>query len=113
MRNFLDRTTKLWLTGALVGKVGSVFASTASQHGGQETTITSFHSTLLHQGMIIVGVPYSEQRLVTMSEISGGTPYGATTLAGPDGSRQPTENELAIARFQGRHVASIAKKLFA
>jgi NAD(P)H dehydrogenase (quinone) len=113
MRNFLDRTTKLWLTGALIGKVGSVFASTASQHGGQETTITSFHSTLLHQGMIIVGVPYSEQRLVTMSEISGGSPYGATTLAGPDGSRQPTENELAIARFQGRHVASIAKKLFA
>jgi NAD(P)H dehydrogenase (quinone) len=113
MRNFLDRTTKLWLTGALIGKVGSVFASTASQHGGQETTITSFHSTLLHQGMIIVGVPYSEQRLVTMSEVSGGTPYGATTLAGPDGSRQPTENELAIARFQGRHVASIAKKLSA
>jgi NAD(P)H dehydrogenase (quinone) len=113
MRNFLDRTTRLWLTGALVGKVGSVFASTASQHGGQETTITSFHTTLLHQGMIIVGVPYTEQRLVAMSEISGGTPYGATTMAGVDGSRQPTENELAIARFQGRHVAGIAKKLTA
>ncbi len=111
MRNFLDRTTKLWLTGGLVGKVGSVFASTASQHGGQETTITSFHSTLLHHGMIIVGVPYTEPRLVNMDEISGGTPYGATTLAGADGSRQPSENELAIARFQGRHVASIAQAL--
>ena len=111
MRNFLDQTTRLWLSGALIGKVGSVFASTASQHGGQETTITSFHSTLLHQGMIIVGVPYSEQRLVNMTEITGGTPYGATTLAGPDGSRQPSENELAIARFQGRHVAEVARAL--
>jgi NAD(P)H dehydrogenase (quinone) len=111
MRQFLDRTSKLWLSGALVGKVGSVFASTASQHGGQETTITSFHSTLLHQGMIIVGVPYTEQRLVVMDQVSGGTPYGATTLAGPDGSRQPTENELAIARFQGRHVAEITRRL--
>lgn len=113
MRNFLDRTTRLWLSGALIGKVGSVFASTASQHGGQETTITSFHTTLLHQGMIIVGVPYSEQRLVKMDEITGGTPYGATTLAGTDGSRPPSANELAIARFQGRHVATIAKKLTA
>ncbi len=110
MRNFLDQTGKLWMQGGLVGKVGSVFASTASQHGGQETTITSFHSTLLHHGMIIVGVPYTEQRLVNMEEISGGTPYGATTLAGADGSRQPSENELAIARFQGAHVAGIAKR---
>jgi NAD(P)H dehydrogenase (quinone) len=111
MRNFLDQTGKLWMQGGLVGKVGSVFASTASQHGGQETTITSFHSTLLHHGMIIVGVPYTEQRLVSMAEITGGTPYGATTLAGTDGSRQPSENELAIARFQGTHVAGIAKRL--
>lgn len=113
MRNFLDRTTKLWLSGALVGKVGSVFASTASQHGGQETTITSFHSTLLHHGMIIVGVPYSCPLLVNMKEITGGTPYGATTLADVDCSRQPSKNELAIARFQGEHVAKIAKKLSA
>ncbi|HOX39967.1 MAG TPA: NAD(P)H:quinone oxidoreductase [Candidatus Brocadiia bacterium] len=111
MRNFLDRTGGLWMKGALIGKVGSVFASTATQHGGQETTITSFHSTLFHHGMIVVGVPYSQQGLVNMSEITGGTPYGATTLAGPDGSRLPSENELAIARFQGRHVAGIAKKL--
>lgn len=111
MRNFMDRTTQLWLAGSLIGKVGSVFASTASQHGGQETTITSFHSTLLHLGMVIVGVPYSESRLLNMNEISGGTPYGATTLAGADGSRLPSENELAIARFQGRHVAEIAGKL--
>ncbi|HQU41639.1 MAG TPA: NAD(P)H:quinone oxidoreductase [Pirellulales bacterium] len=111
MRNFLDQTGGLWMSDALVGKVGSVFASTGTQHGGQETTITSFHSTLLHLGMIIVGVPYSEKRLVTMTEITGGTPYGATTLAGADGSRQPSENELAIARFQGRHVAEITKRL--
>ena len=111
MRNFLDRTTRLWLTGALVGKVGSVFASTASQHGGQETTITSFHTTLLHHGMIIVGVPYTEQRLVQMGEISGGTPYGATTLAGVDGSRKPSEIEIEIARVQGRHVAEITRRL--
>lgn len=111
MRNFLDRTTRLWLTGALVGKVGSVFAGTASQHGGQETTITSFHTTLLHHGMIIVGVPYTEQRLVQMDEISGGTPYGATTLAGADGKRHPSEIELEIARFQGRHVAGITRRL--
>ncbi len=113
MRNFLDRTGQLWVRGGLVGKVGSVFTSTATQHGGQETTITSFHSTLLHHGMIIVGVPYTEERLLNMSEISGGSPYGASTLAGSDGSRQPTENELAIARFQGRRVAQIARKLAA
>jgi NAD(P)H dehydrogenase (quinone) len=112
MRNFLDQTGGLWLKGALVGKVGSVFASTASQHGGQETTITSFHSTLLHHGMIIVGVPYAESRLVNMTEITGGTPYGATTMAGTDGSRLPTENELAIARYQGKHVSEIAQRLF-
>ena len=111
MRNFLDQTGQLWFTGALVGKLGSVFASTGTQHGGQETTITSFHSTLLHHGMIIVGVPYTVQELLNMDEITGGTPYGATTLAGADGSRRPTENELAIARFQGRHVAQIAQKL--
>lgn len=111
MRNFLDQTGKLWMEGTLVGKVGSVFASTATQHGGQETTITSFHSTLLHHGMVIVGCPYSEQRLLDMSEITGGTPYGATTLAAADGSRQPSENELAIARYQGAHVAKIAAKM--
>jgi NAD(P)H dehydrogenase (quinone) len=111
MRNFLDQTGGLWMTGALVGKVASVFTSTATQHGGQETTLTSFHITLLHQGMIIVGVPYAEQRLMNMDEISGGTPYGASTMAGIDGSRQPSENELAIARFQGKHTSEIAKKL--
>jgi len=111
MRNFLDQTGGLWMSGALVGKIGSVFTSTATQHGGQETTITSFHTTLLHHGMIVVGVPYSEARLMKMDEITGGTPYGASTLAAGDGSRQPSENELAIARFQGRHVAEIARKL--
>ncbi|MBL8528296.1 MAG: NAD(P)H:quinone oxidoreductase [Burkholderiales bacterium] len=113
MRNFLDQTGGLWMKGSLIGKVGSVFTSTATQHGGQETTITSFHTTLLHQGMVIVGVPYSEPRLMVMNEVTGGTPYGASTLAGPDGSRQPSENELAIARFQGKHVAAIAAKLAA
>lgn len=111
MRNFLDQTGSLWARGALVGKVGSVFTSTASQHGGQETTITSFHSTLLHHGMVIVGVPYTIAGLTNMAEITGGTPYGASTLAGPDGSRQPSANEKEIARFQGRHVAEIAKRL--
>lgn len=111
MRNFLDRTGGLWQQGALIGKVGSVFVSTASQHGGQETTITSFHITLLHHGMIVVGVPYSEPLLVNMSEVMGGTPYGATTLAGPDGSRLPSESELQIARFQGRHVAEVSAAL--
>jgi NAD(P)H dehydrogenase (quinone) len=112
MRNFLDQTGGLWMKGALIGKVGSVFASTGTQHGGQETTITSFHTTLLHHGMVIVGVPYSESGLTHMGDISGGTPYGATTLAGPDGSRQPSENELNIARYQGKHVTEIAGKLF-
>ncbi len=111
MRNFLDQTGALWMQGALVGKVGSVFTSTATQHGGQETTITSFHSTLLHHGMIIVGVPYAEQRLLNMDEITGGSPYGASTLTKGDGSRMPSENELAIARYQGRHVATIAAQL--
>ena len=111
MRNFLDQTGGLWVKGALVGKVGSVFASTATQHGGQETTIASFHWTLLHQGMIIVGLPYAFAGLTRMDEISGGTPYGATTLAKGDGSRQPSENELEGARFQGRHVAESAARL--
>ncbi|HXU59606.1 MAG TPA: NAD(P)H:quinone oxidoreductase [Verrucomicrobiae bacterium] len=111
MRNFLDQTGGLWMKGALVGKVGSVFTSTATQHGGQETTITSFHHTLLHQGMIIVGLPYSCQNLMIMTEITGGSPYGAATLASTDGSRKPTENELGMARFQGKHVAEIAAKL--
>ena len=96
----------------LIGKIGSVFASTGTQHGGQETTLTSFHTTLLHQGMVIVGVPYSESGLVHMGDITGGTPYGATTIAGSDGSRQPSENELKIARYQGKHVAELATKLF-
>lgn len=112
MRNFLDQTGGLWFTKALVGKVGSAFCSTASQHGGQETTLTSIHTTLLHHGMIIVGLPYTFDGNSEMGEISGGTPYGATTLAGNDGSRMPSANELAGARFQGRHVAEIAKKLF-
>jgi NAD(P)H dehydrogenase (quinone) len=113
MRNFLDQTGKLWMSGGLIGKVGSVFTSTATQHGGQETTITSFHATLLHQGMIVVGVPYSEKGLTNMNEITGGSPYGASTLAGTDGARQPSQNELAIDRFQGKHVAGIARKLAA
>jgi NAD(P)H dehydrogenase (quinone) len=113
MRNFLDQTGGLWVNGNLIGKVGSVFTSTATQHGGQETTITSFHTTLLHHGMVIVGVPYSCQEIMNMTEISGGSPYGASTLADRDGSRQPSENELIIARFQGKHVAEIAKKLSA
>jgi NAD(P)H dehydrogenase (quinone) len=113
MRNFLDQTGGLWFTKALVGKVGSVFVSTASQHGGQETTITSFHTTLLHHGMVIVGLPYTFAGNSEMNEISGGTPYGASTLAGNDGSRMPSDNELAGARFQGAHVAQIAAKLAA
>jgi len=111
MRNFLDQTGGLWLSGGLIGKVGSVFTSTATQHGGQETTIVSFHSTLLHQGMILVGVPYSCQELMNMNEITGGSPYGASTLANTDGSRMPSANELKIARFQGAHVAAITAKL--
>ncbi len=111
MRNLLDQTGGLWMKGALIGKVGSVFTSTATQHGGQESTLLSFHTTLLHHGMVIVGVPYSEQRQMTLSEITGGSPYGASTITGGDGARRPSENELAIARFQGKHVAQIAKKL--
>lgn len=111
MRAFLDRTGGLWAKGALIGKVGSVFTSSGTQHGGQESTILSFHTTLLHHGMIIVGVPYSETRQTTVSEITGGSPYGSSTIAGPDGSRMPSENELAIARFQGKHVAQITKRL--
>ncbi|RSC33077.1 NAD(P)H:quinone oxidoreductase [Burkholderia cenocepacia] len=111
MRTFLDQTGGLWMKGALVGKIGSVFASTGTQHGGQETTITSFHTTLLHHGMVIVGVPYACSGLANMNEITGGTPYGATTLAGADGSRQPSANELDIARYQGKHVAELANKL--
>jgi NAD(P)H dehydrogenase (quinone) len=111
MRNFLDQTGGLWVKGALIGKVGSVFTSTATQHGGQESTILSFHTTLLHQGMVIVGVPYSCKAQMRMDEITGGSPYGASTIAGGDGSRKPSENELSIARFQGEHVAKIAAKL--
>jgi NAD(P)H dehydrogenase (quinone) len=113
MRNFLDRTGPLWAKGALIGKVGGAFTSTASQHGGQETTLISIHTTLHHHGMVVVGIPYSEERLSQLAEISGGTPYGATTIAGPTGARRPSENELAIARTQGRFVAGIAKKLAA
>ena len=111
MRNFLDQTGGLWAKGALIGKVGAAFTSTASQHGGQESTLLSFHTTLLHHGMVIVGVPYSCPDLTTMDEISGGTPYGASTLAATDGSRQPSVVELRIAEFQGQHVASIARSL--
>jgi NAD(P)H dehydrogenase (quinone) len=111
MRNFLDQTGGLWMKGALVGKVGSVFTSTGTQHGGQETTITSFHSTLLHQGMILVGLPYAFPGLTKMDEITGGSPYGASTLAGTDGSRQPSANELDGARYQGKHVAQVTARL--
>jgi NAD(P)H dehydrogenase (quinone) len=111
MRNFLDQTGGLWFQGKLIGKVGSVFAATGSQHGGQETTLASMYNTLIHHGMVIVGVPYSVPELANMDEITGGTPYGATTMAGADGSRQPSENELAIARAQGRRVSEIATKL--
>jgi NAD(P)H dehydrogenase (quinone) len=111
MRNFLDQTGGLWVKGALIGKVGSVFTSTATQHGGQESTILSFHTTLLHQGMVIVGLPYSCKTQMRLDEITGGSPYGASTIAGGDGSRQPSEGELSMARFQGEHVAKIAAKL--
>ena len=111
MRNFLDQAGGLWAKGALIGKVASVFTSTATQHGGQEATILTFWPTLAHLGMIIVGLPYSAQGLVNMKEITGGTPYGASTLAASDGSRQPSENELELARFQGRHVSTIAAKV--
>lgn len=111
MRAFLDQTGGLWATGALIGKIGSVFTSTATQHGGHETTITSFHSTLLHHGMLIAGVPYACSGLTNMNEITGGSPYGAGTLAGSDGQRMPSANELSIARFQGEHVARLAARL--
>ena len=111
MRQFLDATGQLWASGALVGKVGSVFASSATQHGGQESTILSFHITLLHHGFVIVGLPYSFQGQMRVDEITGGSPYGASTIAGGDGSRMPSENELEAARFQGKHVAEIAAKL--
>lgn len=111
MRQFLDATGQLWVKGALVGKVGSVFTSSATQHGGQESTILSFHTTLLHQGMVIVGLPYAFQGQMRTDEITGGSPYGASTIAGGQGERMPSENELAAARFQGKHVATIATKL--
>jgi NAD(P)H dehydrogenase (quinone) len=111
MRQFLDATGQLWSQGALVGKVGSVFASTATQHGGQESTLLSFHITLLHQGLVVVGLPYAFQGQMRNDEITGCSPYGATTIAGTQGERTPTENELAGARFQGKHVAAIAAKL--
>jgi NAD(P)H dehydrogenase (quinone) len=111
MKNFLDQTGGLWFAGKLVGKVGSVFTSTATQHGGQESTILSTHTVLLHHGMVIVGLPYAWQGQMTLGEITGGSPYGASTIAGGDGSRQPSANELDGARFQGKHVAQIAAKL--
>ena len=111
MRQFLDATGSLWMKGALVGKVGSVFASSATQHGGQESPILSFHTTLMHQGMVVVGLPYSFAGQMGIAEITGCSPYGASTITGGQGERMPSENELAGARFQGAHVARIAKKL--
>jgi len=111
MRNFLDQTGPLWAIGALVGKVGSVFTGSGTQHGGQESTILTMIPTLLHQGMVVVGLPYTFQGQSRTDEITGGSPYGASTITKPDGSRMPSENELAGARFQGRHVAQIAAKL--
>lgn len=111
MRQFLDSTGQLWAQGALIGKVGSVFTSSGTQHGGQESTILSFHITLLHHGLVLVGLPYSFQGQTRIDEITGGSPYGASTIAGGKGERVPSDNELAAARFQGRHVASIASKL--
>lgn len=111
MRNFLDQTGPLWMQNALVGKVGSAFTSTASQHGGQESTILSMHTTMLHHGMVIVGLPYTWKGNAQMREISGGTPYGITTIADADGSRRPSVNELEGAAFQGRHVAEITARL--
>ncbi|GJD29891.1 NAD(P)H dehydrogenase (quinone) [Methylobacterium adhaesivum] len=111
MKQFIDQTGGLWAKGALVGKVGSAFTSTASQHGGQETTLTSFHTVLLHHGMVVVGLPYAFQGQMGVDEVKGGSPYGATTLADGDGSRQPSATDLAGARYQGRHVAGIAAKL--
>jgi NAD(P)H dehydrogenase (quinone) len=113
MRQFLDATGQLWMKGALVGKVGSVFTSSATQHGGQESTILSFHITLLHQGMVLVGLPYAFAGQMRIDEITGGSPYGSSTIAGSKGERTPSDNELAAARFQGKHVAGIAAKLVA
>lgn len=113
MRQFLDATGGLWMKGALVGKVGSVFASSATQHGGQESTILSFHTTLLHHGMVVVGLPYTFAGQMGVAEVTGGSPYGASTIAGGQGERMASENELAGARFQGAHVARIAAKLCA
>ena len=111
MRQFLDSTGGLWMKGALVGKPGGVFASSATQHGGQESTILSFHTYLLHQGMVVVGLPYAFQGQMRIDEITGGSPYGASTIAGGDGSRQPSENELEGVRFQARYLAEIGLKL--
>ena len=111
MRQFLDATGQLWAKGALIGKVGSVFTSSATQHGGQESTLLSFHITLLHHGFVVAGLPYSFQGQMRVDEVTGGSPYGASTIAGGSGERMPSDNELAAARFQGRHVASIAAKL--
>jgi len=111
MRNFWDQTGPLWAKGALIGKVGSVFTATATQHGGQESTILSAHTTLLHHGMIVVGVPFSCAELTQLDEVAGGSPYGAGTITGGDGSRMPSEVERRIARFQGRYVAEVAHRL--
>ena len=111
MKNFLDQTGGLWAQGKLVGKIGSVFTSTATQHGGQESTLLTFHTVLLHHGMSVVGLPYSFQGQTDNTQITGGTPYGASTIANGDGSRQPSDNELDGARFQGRHVAQMAREL--
>jgi NAD(P)H dehydrogenase (quinone) len=113
MKQFLDATGQLWAKGTMVGKVGSVFTASATQHGGQESTILTFHVLLLHHGMVVVGLPYAFQGQMRMDEITGGSPYGASTIAGGSGERLPSENELAGARFQGRHVATIASKLAA
>lgn len=111
MQAFLDSTGGLWQSGALIGKLGTAFSSTASQHGGQETTLVHMHTFFYHQGMVVAGVPYAAKELLTLAEMSGGTPYGATTITGPQGERQPSANELAIARYQGQHVAKLAAKL--
>jgi NAD(P)H dehydrogenase (quinone) len=113
MRQFIDATGSLWMSGGLIGKVGSAFTSTASQHGGQEMTLMNLYTFLFHQGLVIAGVPYSSQELLKMDEMTGGTPYGASTVTGPQGERLPSANELAIARAQGKHVATIAAKLAA
>ncbi|HPF08613.1 MAG: NAD(P)H:quinone oxidoreductase [Candidatus Cloacimonetes bacterium] len=111
MKSYLDATGALWAKGALIGKIGSVFTSTGTQHGGQESTILSFHTVLLHHGMLIAGLPYSFAGQSTMTEITGGSPYGASTIAGGDGSRTPTQNELDGAFYQGAHVAKILNKM--